>query len=147
MFTGVYCVKFLLKNENNRIRLKFFLNYFVLFYFKLSDIPGMDEYKIFETDSDALFDFISSQVHTYIKFKPDKWIKMMSNEEYKVRVLIFFFFFFCFEWYLPATIQLFSCFSSISILRIWLRSFYVIRKIFFFFSLCQLMDFWFLHSN
>lgn len=46
----------------------------------------MEDYKIFETDSDSLFDFISSHVHTYIKFKPDKWIKMMSNEEYKVKI-------------------------------------------------------------
>lgn len=49
----------------------------------------MDDYKIFETDSDSLFDFLSSQVHTYVKFKPDKWIKMTSNEEYKVNYFYF----------------------------------------------------------
>lgn len=38
----------------------------------------------FESEYDVLFKFVFNTVHTYIKFKPDKWIKMLSNEDFKV---------------------------------------------------------------
>ncbi len=38
-----------------------------------------------EGNVDSLYNFIHNQIHMYIKFKPDKWIKMISNEDHKVR--------------------------------------------------------------
>lgn len=41
----------------------------------------------FDSEMDLVYKYFLNEIHMHIKFKTDKWIKMISNEDYKVRLI------------------------------------------------------------